>query len=284
MTDGCTLLSEALGVLRDDITCEPGADARTVLVTTGRAYADGDVVEVFVRFSPELDRVAVSDGGMTHARRQMFGLDGFAPTAEAVWIDLLSDYDVSETHGRIYAQGTVDVVAGLIANVADAAVALDVVRLLRGAERITFGAIVETWLRKQTNLRVADTSTVTDRYGARQKFTALVELPKRQVIVQALSGSNPTSLQRPVEHASWAFGALDATAYPVADRLAISQGAPKRNKTKQFQKVEAMLNRLAESACVGGFDQHQALNRYFTEGAPDERNFATSSFGQLSAH
>ena|GEM_PF-5014638 len=275
MTSACKMLEGAFAALRQEFQCTPSADARTVLVSTGRFYADGDAVEVLVRFSEDGTRAAVSDGGLTRVRRDMFTAGEMSRGAAALWRDVIADFGVTEIDDRIYVRGTAASVAQMIAQIADTSLTLDSVKLLIEQERVTFATKLERWLRQEANVEVADNKVVPNRYGEPQLVTAIVGGSNRLVAVQGAGGHSASAVRSSAEHAHWVFSGLGDD-WPIQNRLVVLE----RVDSRRHETVTSLVSRLKEVAYVASFERQISLRRFLVESPPVDRDLVTVPFGQ----
>ncbi|MCW3766435.1 hypothetical protein OCL88_08110 [Paenarthrobacter sp. PAE-2] len=280
MTD-CSILKSALEDLRAEFSCSQMFNSSTLLVATGRYYSDGDPVEVYVRPQPDATRLAVSDGGLTHSRRALYAADDLSSRAKSLWDDIVQDFGVLEFSDRIYATGPMTSAADLIGRIADVCLALDSVRLLSEGSRRTFASKLSNWLKDEGGFDVKAESTVADRYGNKQKFTAIVETAEREVLIQAAGGRGVQDLKRPAEHAYFAFTGLSEERWPMDSRLIVIEHLVPRT-AHQRQAARGLLDRLAEVAHVGSFEQQLSLSSFIKRGSAGQRDLVTNSYGQVT--
>ncbi|MFK0005512.1 hypothetical protein ACIQTZ_00515 [Paenarthrobacter sp. NPDC090520] len=281
MTD-CTILKPALDSLRAEYGCSRMFDSNTLVVSTGRYYSDGDPVEVYVRPQPDATRLAVSDGGLTHSRRALYAADDLTTRAKALWDDIVQDFGVLEFSDRIYATGPMSSAADLIGRIADVCLALDSVRLLSDGSRRTFASKLSSWLKEEGGFDVKAESTVADRFGNKQKFTAIIETSEREVLVQAAGGRGVQDLKRPAEHAYFAFTGLSEDRWPMDARLIVIEHLVPRT-AHQRKAARSLLDRLAEVAHVGSFEQQLSLSSFINRGSDGQRDLVTNSYGQVTS-
>lgn len=275
-----TDLAKAVESLRYAYRSGRTHDPRTWIVSTGRSYADGDSVEVFVRPSVDGTRVAVSDGGTSYARRGLYGLPSPTGGAASLWTDIISDFEVETEGERIFTRGPLAQLPGLISLIADVSLVLDSVRLLAEAERRTFSRKLENWLRQEPGITVSARTSVADRYGTQQKVTAIVESRGKQVLVQGAGGRTSSDLKNSAKHAAWVFGGLDDRHWPRESRLLIFERMPMRT-AQQRLSAQLLVSRLGEVAYVGSFDAPATVSRFLAEGAPASTNMVTDVYGQV---
>lgn len=279
MTEHNDLLDAALDRLRSDITFDWSPDRATAIFASGRRYADGDSVDVYVRVNRDGERVSVSDGGLTLARHDLSGLTDQAIADLRLWRAIQSDFGVEEASGRLYKVGPLPAAAEIIGLVADACLVLDSVRLSTRASTEAFAGRVQRFLRDEADLTVEPHRDVLDRYGNAQRVTALVRLESGTVVVQAAGGASFEAVKRSAEHAHWIFGGLDTATHPIRRRLAVLE-VPRRDRAAN--RLSGLVKRLGEVAYVGSFDAQLSLNRFFREGPPESHDMATQSFDQRS--
>ncbi|MDI2032964.1 DUF1828 domain-containing protein [Paenarthrobacter nitroguajacolicus] len=281
MTD-CTILNPAMESLRAEFSCSRSFDSTTLVVATGRYYSDGDPVEVYVRPQPDKDRLAVSDGGLTFSRRSLYAAEELSRTAKSLWDDIIQDFGVLEFSDRIYATGPVSAAADLIGRIADVCLALDSVRLLSDGSRRTFASTLSTWLKDEAGFNIKTESSVSDRFGNKQKFTAIVEAPDREILVQAAGGRGVQDLKRPAEHAYFAFTGLNAEQWPMDARLIVVEHlVPKTDN--QRRAARGLIDRLSEVAHVASFEQQLSLSAFIRRGSDGQRDLVTNTYGQTSS-
>ncbi|MGV9482095.1 hypothetical protein [Gordonia aichiensis] len=280
MSTDCAKLESAFEAMRSTISCRMSHDGATLIVTSGRSYADGDHVEVLVRLTADGERIAVSDGGLTRTRLDLHGTEIASATATSLWRDVLDEYGVAEIGDRVYARGPIEHAAGLIGRVADASVALDSVQLLTAGERRGFASKLQNWLETDAGFTIHRGETVRDRYGDEQRVTAVVEAPRGEILVQAVGGRTASKMKAPIEHASWILGGLNEHEYPLDRRLVVLEGLP--NRVDSVDRVRGWVRRLSAIAYVGSFEAQLAVSRFLREDeAPPTRDFALESYGQL---
>lgn len=270
-----------LEALRGQIFTAASHDERNTIVSTGRFYVDGDAVEVFVRLNEDGTRVVVSDGGITTARRSLYGVESLARSAGKLWQDILFEFGVETISDRVFARGSTESLPHLIGLVADASIALDSVRLLAENARQTFSDKLEKWLLFQGNHKLAESRTITDRHGDVQKFTAIVESPRGAVAIQG-AGASSGGLRQAAEHAYFLFSGLDEEAWPVKSRLIVLEKLNVKTDP-QIRSAKSLVSRLTEQAYVATFEGQLTLNRFLTEEPGNERDLATLTFGQTDA-
>ncbi|WP_102146052.1 DUF1828 domain-containing protein [Mycobacterium hubeiense] len=282
MTADRGALSSALDLLRSEITCRNAHDGKSLIVTTGRFFSDGDAVELLVRPSEDGERVVVSDGGLTRARLDLVGSDITSNRARSMWADVLDEFGIREVGGRVFLQTKADAAAAGISVLADACVALDSVHLLTMGERHTFVDKVRAWLRSEAKVPVQDKTSVVDRFGEAQTVTAIVDSPRGDLVVQAASGRRITDLRTSMEHAFWVMGGLHESTYPLRNRLTILESVPTKSATQD--RLRSMTRRLAEVSYVGSFEGQISLRTFMTaKAAPPVHDFVFDSLGQLPA-
>lgn len=279
MTNPCDSLSAAFEDLRREYRCTPAADGRSLIVTTGRYFGDGDAVEVFVRFSDDGDRVAVSDGGLARARRGIVTNNEMSRGAQTLWDDILAEFGVLEIEDRVYVRGRAGQAAQLIAQVADASLTLDSVKLLIDQERATFAARLENWLRLDAQVQLAEDRTIFSRLGEPQTVTAIVESQRGRIAIQGAGGRTGGGILNAAYRAHWVFSGVDESELPIDHRLVVlerTEGRRTKNGTL------AMVPRLAEVAYVGTFEAQISLLRFLREPPPPNRDMVNVPFGQQS--
>lgn len=280
MNAPCDAFSAALEGLRGEISCRPSHDGTTLVILTGRYFADGDAVELMLRPSEDGERVVVSDGGLTRARLDLAGTDLGAARPKALWRDIIAEFGVREMSDRVFVRGKASAAAASISLLADACVALDTVRLLTAGERQTFADKVRLWLRSEAHLDVQESTSVVDRWGEPQTVTALVESPRGEVVVQAASGRNISDLRGSMEHAFWVMGGLIEAQYPIANRLTLVESVPTRPASRD--RMEALVRRLTDASYVGSFEGQISAKTFLSiEEPPSERDFVFQSLGQI---
>lgn len=275
-------LAAAVESLQHTVSWSPTQDPRTWVVNTGRSYSDGDAVEVFVRPSTDCTRVAVSDGGISLARRGLYGLPQLSNSAASLWNEVLTDFDVETEGGRVFARGPVEQLSGLISLIADVALILDSVRLLAEGERQTFSTKLEQWLHHAAPGAVLSARTsVEDRYGTKQKITAVVETRGKEVLVQGAGGRTTSDLKSSAKHAAWVFGGLDDRQWPKESRLVVFERVPTHTAQQRINS-QLLISRLGEVAYVGNFEAPLTLSRFLSEGAPESTDMVTTNYGQVT--
>lgn len=273
MTQQCSLLADALAELEADLDCSVTADGNTLLVTTGRFYSDGDVVEVFVRVNPEADTVIVSDGGITTARRALFGLGAPSGNAHELWGDILDDFGLHEAGNRIYGRGPRRAAASLIGTVADAALTLDSLRLMATGKTQSFPQRVQGWLRREAGATLLDNPVITMARGGLQKVTAVaLAHDGRHVAVQAAAARG--SGKAAMEHAFFVFAGIDQNRWPVENRLIVVDSVTKA--------ITRGMSQLTDVAYVSTLERAGTVRRFLEDGPPVNRDIATETFGQAS--
>lgn len=277
----CSDLSSALTSLRQSYVCHPSSDPRTISVTTSRHYTDGDAVEVFVRLSADGRRVAVSDGGMSLARRDLYAASELRGTARSLWDDVLEDYGVKEFEGRVYSTGPKEEADHLIAQIADTALVLDSVRLLSSGERKTFAKTLQTWLESEAGISVRPEATVQDSWGTEQRVTAIVESDQGEVLVQGAGGRMAAELRKSAEHAFWIFNFVEPSAWPKARRLIVLERSP-LDTPAQRTATHAMLNRLTTVSNVAAFDSRTTVSKFIKRGPSTDADMVTNGYQQMS--
>ena len=235
-----------------------------------------------MRLSEDGERAVVSDGGVTMARRSLFGIESFSKSAQTLWDDIVTDFGVETVSDRVFARGPVQAMPHLIGLVADAAVALDSVRHLTESARFTFTEKLERWLSKEAGLKIKETRHVTDRLGEEQRVTAIVSSPRGEILVQGAGGKTPSNIKQSAEHAYFVFSGLDRQEWSLESRLIVLERLAVKTD-QQMRAAKGLVARLAEEAYVGTFESQLSLNRFLTETAPGERDMATQTYGQASA-
>lgn len=279
--ESLALANQAIEATQQLIHSEPGADDRTVIVSSGRFYSDGDAVEVFIRLSKDGSRAVVSDGGMSMARRSLYGIGSFSNPAKDLWSDVIDDYGVEFVSDRVFVRGSVDLLPHLLGTVADCALALDSVRLLADKGRSSFAEKLERWLSKEAHLHVSEEKLVTDRHGEEQRITAIVNSPRGDVIVQGAGGRTPAAVKRASEHAYFLFSGLDDNAWGHDSRLIVLEKL-RIETQQQMRAAKYLVSRLKEQAYVGTFEAQISLQRFFNEQPSGDRDLATLTYGQTS--
>jgi hypothetical protein len=205
----------------------------------------------------------------------MFGVGELSRGAATLWRDVVADFGVTEIDDRIYVRGLSVSVAQMIAQVADASLTLDSVKLLLEQERITFATKLERWLRLDAGLKLAESKVVPNRYGEPQLVTAVVEEDGRRVAVQGAGGHTASAMRSAAEHAHWVFSGL-GDSWPVENRLVVLE----RIGSRRSDMVASLVSRLKEVAYVGSFERQISLRRFLVEPAPSERDLVHLPFGQ----
>jgi len=279
VTDPCGFLAPALDRLRGAYRCHATADPRTMTVTTSRHYTDGDAVEVFLRISADGTRFAVSDGGLSHARRDLYASPELKGTALTLWREVLEDHGLSEFKGRIYTTGDVEAADVLITQIADAALVLDSVRLLAVGERKTFSSKLHAWLDKLDGISVKPESSVVDIYGSEQHISAIVESPVGDVLVQGAGGKNVSELRKNAEHAHWTFSFLREEDWPVEKRLVVLETSLVSTE-KQRIATASLVQRLTSRSYVAAFDSPSTVKRFLADGPSYDKDMVTLAYQQ----
>lgn len=279
MTDLCGALASALDNLRTSYRCHPTSDSRTITVTTTRHYTDGDAVEVFVRVSADGLRLAVSDGGMSLSRRDLYGAPELRGTSKSLWDEILDDHGLSEFGGRVYVTGPRDSAEILITQVADAALVLDAVRLLSAGERKTFASKLQSWLQELEGVSVKPESSVTDEFGNEQRMTAIVDSKRGDVLIQGAGGRSLGDVRKNAEHAHWIFSFLRIEDWPVENRLVVLESSLLANDN-QKRSTLGVVNRLVTVANVAAFDSRSTVTNFLTLGPGQHRDMVTIGYAQ----
>jgi hypothetical protein len=281
--DSISSIDEALASVRESVRSQRSHDPRTVIVSSGRYFSDGDAVEVLVRTSDDGLRVVVSDGGMTMARRSLYGIESFAKTADNMWKEILADFGVESFADRVFHRGPVQMMPHLIGLVADTCIALDSVRLLSENVRSSFTEKLESWLARDSGVKVTGERVVHDLHGEGQKVTAIVESPRGELLVQGAGGRSAGNLKQSAEHAYFLFSGLDSEEWRHESRLIVLEHLPARTD-QQRRAAKSLVARLTEQAYVGTFEAQISLNRFLvTKSPPSERDLATITYGQSAA-
>ena len=281
MTNLCRGLSSALSSLQRSYACHRTADPRTVTVTSSRHYTDGDAVEVFVRISADGLRVAVSDGGMSLARRDLYAASDLKGTSRTLWDDILEDHGVKEFDGRIYSTGPMEAAEFLIAQIADVALVLDAVRLLAAGERKTFARKLQSWLQEEDGIVVRPEASVIDEFGNEQRVTAIVESEQGEILVQGSGGKSVTELRKNAEHALWIFSFVKASEWPMAKRLIVLERST-LGTDAQRNATQGMLNRLTTVSNVAAFDSKYTVSQFLHRGPSQHADMVTNGYSQMS--
>lgn len=250
-------------------------------MTSSRHYTDGDAVEVFVRLSADGQRLAVSDGGMSLARRDLYAASDLKGTARSLWEDILEDYGVKEFDGRVYITGPTSAADALIAQIADVALVLDSVRLLAVGERKTFAKALQSWLADEDGLIVRPEATVKDEFGNEQRVTAIVESEHGEVIVQGSGGKSVAELRKNAEHAHWILSFVKATEWPLEKRLIVLERSTLGTPAQRSATL-GMLNRLTTVSNVAAFDSKFTVSEFLRKGPSQHPDMVTNGYSQMS--
>ncbi|KQX65791.1 hypothetical protein [Angustibacter sp. Root456] len=236
----CSDLAPALEQLRADFMCRPVPGTDRLLVSTGRYLADGSGVDLLVRFTND-GQVIVSDGGLVSARVELAELNLDSGSVSDFWRSIVEDFGVSEISGRIFARGPVDRAASLIGQVADAAVALDMVRhIAPPAKSEPFQEQVRRWLIEDAQVEVTDQRTVHTITGAEEPVTAVVRAPGRDVAIMSAVGRTTSDRRRGTEHAFYVFSQLPPSVWQPQARLTILGGQAARWKPEQIAALRGV--------------------------------------------
>lgn len=273
-----TLCEEIMVPVREALawTCEALPDGRTLLVTTDRIFADGDVVSVMIRRAAD-GRVVVSDGGLVSGR---LGLNNVPWDRESVrtgqlWLEIRRAYGVEESNGKIYIREDSDRLPSMLQRLADAAVALDTLVHVNAVaeERQPFSDKVVNWLRTEvfSGLRVEERAAVADSAGEdiHRFIQATVPTTGRKVIIRAIGGSSQQAARRAAVEAVFSFSRVSGEQWPTTQRLAVVSDLG----DLRTAHIEA----LQEHAYVGDWD-HQVRLREFILGKVPRTRYLAGSF------
>lgn len=282
MTNSLVTVDAAVEQLRAHISAQASHDPKTIVVTSGRFHSDGEAIEVLVRLTEDGERVVVSDGGMTMARRYLYGADHLGQSASRLWEEIITDYGVETISDRIYLRGPINMIANLIGLIADTAVALDAVRLLSETKRKTFTEKLHTWLADMPGVRLSGENVVEDSYGDNQRVSAIVESRRGPILVQGAGGTNFSNVRQAAEHAYFVFTGLDATKWEHERRLIVLERLP-LNTDLQQRNATSLVSRLTEHSYVSTFESRTTVGRFLCEAAGTNRDLATMPYGQASS-
>lgn len=275
MIINCTSVSQALEELRVHIACEP-VDARTLLIQTGRFFADGDGVELLVRPSVDGEYVIISDGGITHARLNLYTDSEPSNSVSTLWEDIKSEYGVEVSGGRIYQRVSTTMLSSGLSVVGDACIAMDAARMLSVSERRTFSDEIREWLADEASLSISPSRKVQDRFGDDQTVTAIVESQRGEVVLQAAGGTSSSSRKQSIQRAFWVMSHLENV--PIQNRLVVIERPPRGADRKFAHQVQT----LSQASYVGSFTRQRTLERFLSaDDVPDERDMVTQTPGQL---
>jgi hypothetical protein len=244
-----------LARLRDDYRCHEIPDDRSLVVTTGRYFADGQAVEVVVRPTADGESLVVGDAGLVAARLELEDIDAFKGRPRELWQVISDSFGVREVDGRIYARGDLEHAADLITRVADAVLSLDVVRhsvTATPAER--FDRQVRRWLIEDLGMPVLEERTVPSQFGDGLTVAAVVQAPRRRVAVMAASGTTTTARRQSAEHAYFVFSQI-AESWDISQRLTVLDGA------SELWRPE-LLRVLRQTSYVGSWSRQLTLARF----------------------
>jgi hypothetical protein len=196
-----------------------------------------------------------------------------------MWDEILEDHGLNEFDGRVFVTGPRDAAENLVAQVADAALVLDAVRLLSVGERKTFAAKLQSWLQELEGVSLKPESSVTDEFGNEQRLTAVVESPRGDVLIQGAGGRSLGEVRKSAEHAHWIFSFLRSKDWPVENRLVVLESSHLAND-HQRKSTLGVVNRLATVANVAAFDARSTVASFLTLGPSQTRDMVTIGYAQ----
>lgn len=252
------LITSVLGQITLDWSCT-SLDHERLLVTSPHQYSDGDHVEILVQ---RVDGVLlVSDGGEAMARLDVAGVNLESGRAHDMLRRLVRAHELELREGRLSIQGPLTEAGRLLESMANALVNVDGLRLLAlPPPKPRFAQLLVTFLQAEFEF-VDDQPQLHGRSGGVYRATAAAGRPEEPVYVQAVSGSNPKTRQRAIEHAFTMFSDVNGS-LPGERKLIVLGDAKWRQEQMQL---------LSTVAYVGSWKSREQLVEFI--GHHEETNF-----------